>query len=80
MEQPIHTMNSLFDQLGLESSDDAIETFIDSHRPLASEIELHDADFWNPAQAAFLQQQIDRDADWAEIVDQLDALLRYPHD
>jgi hypothetical protein len=25
------------------------------------------------------KQEIDEDADWAEVVDQLDALLRYPH-
>jgi hypothetical protein len=79
MESPIHSMTSLFDQLGMDSSDQAIETFIDDHRPLTSNIELHEAEFWNASQASFLKQEIDEDADWAEIVDQLDALLRYPH-
>jgi len=32
------------------------------------------------SQASFLKQIKDEDADWAEIADQLDALLRYPPD
>jgi hypothetical protein len=79
METPIHSLNSLFDQLGLDSTDQAIETFIDGHRPLAGNIELHEADFWSASQASFLKEERDEDADWAEIVDQLNALLRYPH-
>lgn len=80
MESPIHTMNSLFDQLGLDSTDEAIEDFIDGHRPLEATVELHDAGFWNPAQATFLKQEVEEDADWADVIDQLDALLRYPHE
>jgi len=79
MESPIHSMSSVFDQLGLDSTDQGIEAFIDDHRPLPANIELHEADFWNASQASFLKQEKDEDADWAEIVDQLDALLRYPH-
>ena len=78
MESPIHTLTSLFDQLGLDSTDQAIENFIDDHRPLEGNIDLHEADFWSVSQASFLKQGKDEDADWAEIVDQLDALLRYP--
>ncbi len=79
MESPIHSLTSLFDQLGIDSTDQAIENFIDGHRPLQGNIELHEADFWSAAQASFLKQEKDEDADWAEIVDQLDAQLRYPH-
>ncbi len=43
METPIHSQTSLFEQLGLDSTDSAIETFIDKHRPLASNIELYEA-------------------------------------
>ena len=43
METPIHSQSSLFQQLGLESTDSAIETFIDNHRPLPGSIELHEA-------------------------------------
>ncbi|MEO1926943.1 MAG: DUF2789 family protein, partial [Gammaproteobacteria bacterium] len=34
MEPPIHLLNSLFDQLGLESTEAAINDFIKSHKPL----------------------------------------------
>ena len=78
MESPIHSLNSLFDQLGLDSTDQAIEIFIDDHRPLQANIELHETGFWSTSQASFLKQAKDNDADWAEIVDQLDVLLRYP--
>lgn len=76
MEPPIHLLSALFDQLGLASTEAAINGFIDSHRPLAGNIELHNADFWTASQASFLQQVKGDDADWAGIVDQLDALLR----
>lgn len=76
MEPPIHTLPSLFKQLGLENSDEAIDQFISDHRPLAADIQLHEAGFWNSAQADFLKQEKEEDADWAEVVDQLDAMLR----
>ncbi len=76
MEPPIHNLNSLFDQLGLDSTDAAIEGFIKSNKPLLGNIDLHNADFWNPSQTSFLKQVKDEDADWAEIVDQLDSMLR----
>ena len=76
METPIHSLGSLFDQLGLDSTDEAIEAFINRNKPLPGHVELYQADFWNPSQASFLKQVKDEDADWAEIVDQLDAMLR----
>ncbi|MEH6550795.1 MAG: DUF2789 domain-containing protein [Pseudomonadales bacterium] len=76
METPIHSIVSLFDQLGLESTDEAVDTFINRNSPLPDNVMLHKADFWNPSQASFLKQMKDEDADWAEIVDQLDAMLR----
>lgn len=76
MEMPIHSITSLFDQLGLDSDDKAIEDFINCHKPLPGGVELHKADFWSESQASFLKQVIDEDADWAEIVDQLDVMLR----
>ena len=76
MEQPIHNLNSLFDQLGLDSTDAAIEDFINRNNPLPDNIELHNTDFWNSSQTSFLKQAKDEDGDWAEIVDQLDAILR----
>ena len=76
MEPLTHSIVSLFDQLGLDSSDEAIEGFINKHNALPRNIKLHDADFWNSSQASFLKQAKDEDADWAVIVDQLDAMLR----
>ncbi len=57
MESPFHSLTSLFDQLGIDSTDQAIENFIDGHRPLQGDIELHEADFWSAAQASFLKQE-----------------------
>lgn len=76
METPFHSMVTLFDQLGLDSGGEAIDNFISKHNPLPANVELYDADFWNTSQASFLQQVKEDDADWAEIVDQLDAMLR----
>ena len=76
MESQVHSLNSLFKQLGLECTDTAIEVFINQHRPIQPGVELHAADFWNTSQATFLQQVKNEDADWAEIVDQLDVMLR----
>lgn len=76
MYSTIHSIHSLFYQLGLASSDRAINAFVAKNGTLPSGIKLHQADFWNAALKTFLQQMIDEDADWAEIVDELDAKLR----
>lgn len=76
MQESIHSINTLFDQLGMESSDEAIDRFISSHKPIPAKTELHQASFWKPAQANVLKQLKDEDADWAIFVDELDALLR----
>ena len=76
MEAPMHSIVSLFDQLGLESTQQAIDDFIDKHKPLASNIELSQAEFWSDSQASFIKETKDDDADWAEIVDQFDTMLR----
>lgn len=75
MEPPIHSLDSLFDQLGLDSTDAAIKDFINSKKPLSDNIELHIANFWNSSQASFLKQVNDEDAEWVEIVDQLNVML-----
>lgn len=36
----------------------------------------HQASFWTQAQASFLREAIEEDADWVELVDQLDVMLR----
>jgi hypothetical protein len=43
---------------------------------LADAVRLADAPFWSQAQAQFLREEIYEDADWAEVVDQLNLMLR----
>ena len=75
MEAPMHSINNLFAQLGLPSDQAAIEDFIKTHSPLPTSVALPDAPFWTPAQASFLREEILMDADWAEVIDQLNAEL-----
>lgn len=76
MEKPVHQFTELFAQLGLPAELNAINHFIDVHTPLAPDITLADAPFWTPAQATFLREEILEDADWAEVIDQLNNALR----
>ncbi len=74
MESLMHTLNNLFAQLGLASDDASIAQFIQTHGAARSVV-LSEAAFWTPAQAAFLRDEILNDADWAEVIDQLNAQL-----
>ena len=74
LEQPVHDMKGLFEQLGLPDDPESIEEFISTH-PLASDQPIDEAPFWNPAQAEFLREELCKDADWAEVIDELNALL-----
>ena len=76
MELSNHTLKDLFAQLGLPDTHAEIEGFIATHRPLADDVQLADAPFWTPSQASFLRDELDDDADWAELVDQLNLRLR----
>lgn len=76
MDSSNHDMGNLFLQLGLPNRQDEIHAFIEAHKGLAEDLPLAQADFWNPAQAAFLRESIEEDSDWCEIVDELDKLLR----
>lgn len=76
MQTPTHDLPALFKQLGLASDATSIEAFISTHSPLPQARHLADAAFWSPAQAAFLREEILDDADWAEVVDQLNMRLR----
>lgn len=77
MNTPMHhSFTELFAQLGLPADEAGIGHFLAAHRPLATEVALADAPFWNAAQADFLREEIIGDADWAEVVDQLNAALR----
>ena len=76
MDTSAHTLPALFAQLGLSNSEEAMEAFVlNNHLP--SEVPLEKAAFWSAGQAQFLREAIEEDADWAEVVDQLDAMLRH---
>ena len=76
MDQPIHLFSDLFAQLGLPADEQSIRQFIAAHGSLRTDILLADAPFWTESQAAFLKEEKLEDADWAELVDQLDLALR----
>jgi hypothetical protein len=76
MEPSVHSLRNLFEQLGLPGSEGEIERFVAAHRPLAAGIALAEAPFWSTAQAQFLREEVEDDADWAEVVDQLNLMLR----
>lgn|GEM_PF-75905 len=69
-------LNTLFEQLGLASTDDDIEAFVAAAEPIPSSTELADAALWSDAQAGFLREAIARDGAWALVVDELDTRLR----
>jgi len=76
MDSQTHSLPSLFKQLGLPDDPESIDRFITTHSPLKPELHLADAFFWSESQADFLRGEILDDADWAEVVDQLNVLLR----
>ncbi|MDN3557892.1 DUF2789 domain-containing protein [Halomonas maura] len=78
MEHPDHPFSELFEQLGLASDPASIQRFIERHAPIPESVALPDAPCWNEGQAAFLREAIAEDADWAEVVDHLNASLRKP--
>ena len=71
MDTDFHRLCDLFAQLGLPADPPAVEAFIASHRPLPSGTAVCDAPFWSPAQAQFLREQMQADADWTGVVDSL---------
>ena len=76
MNQSYHRFTELFLQLGLPSDVDGIKHFVENHSPLDPSIRLENAPFWTQAQSTLLRDEILQDADWAEVVDQLNAALR----
>ena len=55
MENPNHSLPSLFKQLGLDNDPVSIDQFIATHSPLKPELHLADAFFWSKSQAEFLR-------------------------
>ncbi len=71
-----HSIEVLFEQLGLDSNEQAIDQFISEHA-LPEDIALDKATFWNEHQANFLHEVLEEDAEWALVVDSLSNLLRH---
>ena len=74
MDTSAHTLGTLFAQLGLESNEQAITQFISKHK-LAAGMAIQDAPFWNTSQASFLRESLKQDAEWCEIIDELNTRL-----
>ena len=68
------SLNSLFEQMGLDGSDTAIDEFVMEHQ-LSPEIKLVDAPFWSDSQRRFLKEEYTMDAGWIEIIDDLNVRL-----
>lgn len=75
MDTVKHNLTNLFLQLGLSTENNDIATFIKSNH-IDDEIALEDAAFWSEAQSQFIRESRANDADWSEMVDELDTLLR----
>mgnify|MGYP003604209647 CR=1 FL=1 len=67
-------MTNLFEQLGLDSSDEAIAQFIATNQ-LSAHTKITEASYWTEAQRQFLAEKIKSDGSWAIIVDQLNESL-----
>ena len=72
--EPQYNMNELFAQLGLDSSDEAIDSFVENNK-LAKEEKLIEAAVWNDNQRAFLQEEWNKDAAWVEVIDDLNVRM-----
>jgi formyltetrahydrofolate hydrolase len=76
VEKSFHRFTELFEQLGLASDPVSIKEFIAKHAPLDESVSLDNAPFWSISQSTLLREELMLDADWAEIVDQLNKDLR----
>ena len=76
MEQYHTALADLFAQLGLASDQQAISAFIEKNSGLAADIKLEEANIWTKQQANFLRTALTEDGEWAEVIDQLNSLLR----
>lgn len=72
--EPEYSMNELFAQLGLDSSDEAINSFVEKHQ-LAENEELIKSEVWNDSQRMFLQEEWTQDAAWVETIDELNVRM-----
>ena len=67
-------INMLFEQMGMDGDDAAVERFIQENQ-LAQSVQLSDAPFWSDNQRTFLKDEYRADAGWIEIIDKLNTRL-----
>ena len=72
--EPSYSINDLFAQLGLDSSDAAIDAFIENNQ-LSKDEDLTKSKIWDEKQRMFLQEEWKKDAVWVEIIDELNVRL-----
>ncbi|MCT8987148.1 DUF2789 domain-containing protein [Shewanella phaeophyticola] len=75
MDTTENDLSHLFQQLGLGHKPQEINDFI-SQNKLAKHTLLIDAPCWNSSQCAFLKEALMEDAQWSEVIDQLDVMMR----
>jgi hypothetical protein len=75
MDTTPQDLSHLFEQLGIDNSADNIDKFIAS-KQIPANVLICQAEFWSESQKSFLREAIEEDAQWSELIDQLDALIR----
>ena len=76
MEQYHTDISDLFAQLGLSTDQQSITEFVQKNAGLPAEVKIENAPFWTKPQADFLRSALVQDSDWAEVIDQLNIMLR----
>jgi hypothetical protein len=75
MDTSKHNLYTLFDQLGLPNDEASIERFARHYR-LQQHQNIYQAEFWTEAQANFLKDAYEQDAEWSHALDDLNGLMR----
>ena len=75
MDDTPATLQTLFEQLGLDADQASIDAFIRNTPTLAEDVKLADAPFWTAAQSQFLKEKIAADDHWAIVIDELNERL-----
>lgn len=74
IEGNLPTLENLFNQLGLDSSESGIRDFIASHTLKRGE-PLENGEFWTRSQSDFLRECWLMDSDWVGAIEQLNIAL-----
>ncbi|AZG72703.1 DUF2789 domain-containing protein [Shewanella livingstonensis] len=75
MDTTSNDLSHLFKQLGLADNQQGIDDFVKQNK-LDKHTLIVDADCWNSGQKAFLKEALLEDAQWSEVIDQLDVMMR----